>query len=157
MIRAPAVPARRANRRTSVAALAGVAARRWSDPAVALAAIALGTVGPVAWPFAAKAQPQQPAQVFELRIEGGELAGGLATVQVTQGDSVRLRFTADAPTILHLHGYDIEQEAAPGRVAEMHFEAYAAGRFPVEIHTPGDASDHSGHDAPLLVLEVYPR
>lgn len=157
MILAPAVPGWPANRGTNVAGLAGVAARRWSGPAVALAALALGALGPVAWPSFARAQAQPPAQVFELRIESGELAGDGGTVQVTQGDSVRLRFTADAPTMLHLHGYDIEQEAAPGRVAEMRFEAYAAGRFPVEVHSPDDASGHSGHDAPLLVLEVYPR
>jgi heme/copper-type cytochrome/quinol oxidase subunit 2 len=111
-----------------------------------LAAIALG-----AWPRSAKAQPQE--HVFELRIEGDEVADELRTLQVTEGDRVRLRWTADAPTSLHLHGYDIEQEVAPGRVTELQFEAYATGRFPIEVH----ASDHSDHEAPLLVLEVYPR
>jgi hypothetical protein len=127
-----------------------IAVGRRSSSAVALAVIALGTLG---WPSAATAQSQQPAeQMFELRIEHGGLAGQVGVVRVTQGDSVRLRFTADAPTILHLHGYDIEQEVAPGEVAGMRFEAYAAGRFPLEVH-----GDSAHHDAPLLVVEVYPR
>ena len=132
----------------------GVAGLRRIARAVALAAIALGagSLGPVAWPGDAKAQPVE--QVFELRIEGGEVADDLRTLRVTEGDRVRLRWTADAPTILHLHGYDIEQEVASGRVTEMHLEAYATGRFPIEVHARSDASHH---EAPLLVLEVYPR
>jgi hypothetical protein len=125
---------------------------RRSARVVLLAAIALGAI---AWPCAPKAQPDRPVeQVFEVRIEGGEVADGLRTLRVTEGDRVRLRWTADAPTILHLHGYDIEQEVAPGPVTEMQLEAYATGRFPIEVHAQGDASHH---EAPLLVLEVYPR
>ena len=41
---------------------------------VPLAAIALGAI---AWLCAAKAQPEGPEQVFELRIEGGEVTDGL--------------------------------------------------------------------------------
>ena len=121
--------------------------------AVALAAIALGVggLGPGAWPGDVKAQP---VEVFELRIEGGEVADGVRTLRVTEGDRVRLRWTADAPTILHLHGYDIEREVARDRVTEMQLEAYATGRFPIEVHAHGDASHH---EEPLLVLEVYPR
>jgi hypothetical protein len=108
----------------------------------------------IAWPCAAKAQPKGPVErIFELRLEGGEVADEVRTLRVTEGACVRLRWTADAPTIVHLHGYDIEQEVAPGRVTELQFEAYATGRFPIEVH----GSDHSDHEAPLLVLEVYPR
>ena len=110
---------------------------RRSARAVLLAAIALGAVG---WSWGAKAQPQGPVeQVFELRIEGGEVADELRTLRVTEGDRVRLRWTADAPTVLHLHGYDVEQEVVPGRVTEMQLEAYATGRFPIEVHGHGDA------------------
>jgi hypothetical protein len=137
-------------------ALEGIAVLRRSGRAVALVVIALGAgdLGPVAWLCGARAQSSGMAeQVFELRIEGGEVDHDLRTLRVTQGDSVRLRWTADAPTVIHLHGYDIEQEVVPGQVTDLHFEAYATGRFPVEVH----ASDHSHHEAPLLVLEVYPR
>jgi hypothetical protein len=117
-------------------------------------ALGAGNLALVAWPRGANPQQERPAeQVFDLRIEEGELADGARSLRVTQGDRVRLRWTTDAPVILHLHGYDIEQEVAPGKVTEMHLEAHAAGRFPLEVH----ASDPSDHEAPLLVLEVYPR
>lgn len=142
-----------------MAVLEGTGGRCRSGRVVALAAIALGAVGlgPVAWSCGTRAPPERPAeQVFELRIEGGEVADGLRTLGVTEGDRVRLRWTADAPTVLHLHGYDIEQEVVPGRVMEMQLEAYATGRFPIQVHAHGDGSDHA-HEAPLVVLEVYPR
>lgn len=128
-----------------------------SGRAVALAMIVLAvtSLGPVA--RGARAQSQATAeQVFDLRIEGGEVAGDLRTLRVTQGERVDLRWTADAPTVVHLHGYDIEQEVVPGRVTEMRLEAYATGRFPIEIHAQGNGSADS-HEAPLAVLEVYPR
>jgi hypothetical protein len=125
---------------------------------VALAAIALGAGSSVAWSCCANLRPQEPVeQVFELRIEGGQVAHEVRTLRVTKSDRVRLRGTADAPTDLRLHGYDIEQEVAPGRATEFDLEAYATGRFPVEVHAHGDASHHSHDEAPLVVLEVYPR
>jgi hypothetical protein len=42
-------------------------------------------------------------------------------------------------------------------VTEMQLEAYATGRFPIEVHGHGDAAQASGHAAPQVVLEVYPR
>jgi hypothetical protein len=148
-------PARR-GRGIGTAVLGETGGRCRSAHVAALAAIALGAVslGPVAWSCGARAQSEGAAeQVFALRIEGGEVADDVRSLRVTQGDSVRLRWTADAPTILHLHGYNIEQEVVPGRVTEIRLEAYATGRFPIEVH----GSDHSGHEAPLLFLEVYPR
>jgi hypothetical protein len=136
--------------------LLGIRRPRRSGRVAMVAAITLGAgnLALVAWPRGASPQEELPAeQVFDLRIEGGELADGARSLRVTQGDSVRLRWTTDAPVILHLHGYDVEQEVAPGKVTEMHLEAHATGRFPLEVH----ASDPAHHEAPLLVLEVYPR
>ncbi|HSA81275.1 MAG TPA: hypothetical protein VLE23_10665 [Geminicoccaceae bacterium] len=122
---------------------------------VALAALVQGLAADAS---ACGASPREPVeQVFELRIEGGDAAQEMRTVRVTEGDRVRLRWTADAPVVLHLHGYDLEQEVVPGQVAEFRFEAYATGRFPLEAHPDGDAGAHSHDEAPLLVLEVYPR
>jgi hypothetical protein len=121
---------------------------------VALAAVVQGP-GPVGSACGANSQAEPPAeQVFELRIEGGAVAEDMRTLRVTEDDRVRLRWTADAPTVIHLHGYDLEREVAPGQATEFQFEAYATGRFPVEVH--GDAA-YSHAEAPLVVLEVYPR
>jgi FtsP/CotA-like multicopper oxidase with cupredoxin domain len=111
-------------------------------------AVALGLLGASAWQGGA----QDAEQVFDLRIEGGKVAGGVSSLRVREGDRVRLRWTTDARTVLHLHGYDVEQEVVPGRVAEMRFEAYATGRFPIEVH----GADHAHHEAPLMFLEVWP-
>ncbi|MGF1611349.1 MAG: hypothetical protein ACFCUQ_18245 [Kiloniellales bacterium] len=97
-------------------------------------------------------------RVFELRIEGRKLPQADRVIRVTQGDRVRLHWTADEPLILHLHGYDIERRVASGAVAEMAFEAHATGRFSVHVHDEShtSAAGHS-HEAPLAQLEVYPR
>jgi hypothetical protein len=92
-------------------------------------------------------------KVFDLKIERGRVAQNLRRLRVTQGDDVRLRVTSDTPTVLHLHGYDIEKKVVPGEVTEFQFKARAAGRFSLSIH--GHGSSH--HHDPLLVLEVHPR
>jgi hypothetical protein len=93
---------------------------------------------------------------FDLRIAGGSVPADMRLVRVTQGDSVKLRWTADRATILHLHGYDIELAVEPGRAAEMAFTAHATGRFPVSVHVPAAGGGHT-HDPPLIHVEVRPR
>ena len=79
--------------------------------------------------------PQGAEVTFDLKIENGKVAQNMRLIRVKQGDAVRLRWTTDRPSLLHLHGYDIEKKVEPGAVAEMAFEARATGRFPVEEHT----------------------
>jgi len=103
------------------------------------------------------AAPAAPAErVFDLHIVDGKLAGGPRVVRVEQQADVRLRWTTTAPAELHLHGYDIALELAPGAMAEMAFKAHAAGRFPIHIHAPGAAAGGHHHAAPLAYLEVRP-
>ena len=90
---------------------------------------------------------------FDIRIEHGRIAETMRLIRVHEGDSVKLRWTSDRPVVLHLHGYDIEKGVAAGAVTELGFTAHATGRFPIEIHAAGA----SGEDAPLAVIEVYPR
>jgi len=91
---------------------------------------------------------------FDIRIEHGRIAETMRLIRVHEGDSVKLRWTSDRPVVLHLHGYDIEKAVAAGAVTELSFTAYATGRFPIEIH--GQGAGGAG-DAPLAVIEVYPR
>jgi len=100
----------------------------------------------------------QGAEVaFDLRIEKGKVAQTMRQIRVKQGDAVKLRWTADKPIMLHLHGYDIETKVEPGAVAEMAFEARATGRFPIEEHRPNAKGGHSHGEAPLVRIEVRPR
>ena len=106
---------------------------------------------------ATTAHAQTPEVAFDIRIEKGRVAQSMRQIRVKQGDAVKLRWTTDRPTLLHLHGYDIETKVEPGAVAEMAFTANATGRFPVEEHKPNARGGHSHGEAPLVRIEVRPR
>jgi hypothetical protein len=94
---------------------------------------------------------------FDLRIDRGQVPAKSRLVRVRQNDLVRLRWSADQPIALHLHGYDIEQKVEPGAISEMKFTARATGRFPVQEHKPQAAGGGHTHGAPIVQLEVLPR
>jgi plastocyanin domain-containing protein len=94
-----------------------------------------------------------PSQTYAPRERSIDLAvhDGAMTpdeVEVGEGDRVRLRVTSDEPIEIHLHGYDIEREVAPGEPATLSFEADLSGRF--------DKEDHESEEV-LGVLIVQPR
>ena len=84
------------------------------------------------------AAPLEP-EVTRIRLQGGEVAGGVKEIQAARGDTVRIVISSDAPDELHLHGYDIEREAAPGQPARFRFKANAEGEFVLESHVAEDA------------------
>jgi heme/copper-type cytochrome/quinol oxidase subunit 2 len=73
---------------------------------------------------------------FDFRISGNTMEP--SDITVTEGDRIVLRITADSPHEVHLHGYDIEREVAPGEPAELSFEADLTGRFTIEDHETGE-------------------
>ena len=95
-------------------------------------------------------------QRFELRIENGRLADSRKTIQVKRGDTVEINWSADRPTTVHLHGYDIQITADAVRSQTMSFKARATGRFAVEAHGGPDAGGRGRHTV-LIYLEVHPR
>jgi hypothetical protein len=42
-----------------------------------------------------------------------------SNVTVTEGDRVVLRISTDSPVEIHIHGYDLEQEAEPDEPARL--------------------------------------
>jgi len=98
-------------------------------------------------------------RVLEIALRKRRIEGGARVVRVTQGDEVELRWSADEPASLHLHGYDLHASPAPGAPAKMSFIARATGRFPITAH--GFAGEHArtgGHrEHTLIYLEVHPR
>ena len=86
-------------------------------------------------------RPNTPAtgpqtREFDLRISGRGMEP--SEITVTEGDRVVLRITADSPHEVHLHGYDLEREVAPGEPARLSFEADLTGRFTMEDHETGE-------------------
>lgn len=97
-------------------------------------------------------------QTFILEIHQRQVTGGRDTIQVKQGDRVTLQWLTDETVEIHLHGYDIEKVLQPGIPAEMTFEAYATGRYPITAHGFGGHSSETRHgETPLVYLEVLPR
>ena len=92
-------------------------------------------------PSSAPTATTAPATTTELKnpetivIKNGEPVGGIAKLSYKQGSTVRLTVTTDgAETEVHVHGYDIEESAAPGAPAKFVFKAKNTGRFEVEAH-----------------------
>ena len=56
------------------------------------------------------------------------------TIQVKQDENVTLNLETDRPGSFHIHGYDLEKEAAVGEVTEFQFVANATGRFRITFH-----------------------
>jgi FtsP/CotA-like multicopper oxidase with cupredoxin domain len=95
--------------------------------------------------------PPEPA-VTRLRIRGGEVVGGAQDIEVARGDTVRIVVSSDAPDEIHLHGYDITRNPAPGKPALFQFTADAEGAFEIESHVAADA----GKDPLVARLVVEP-
>jgi hypothetical protein len=88
--------------------------------------------------------------VTRIAIRGTAVQGGVKTVTVKKGDPVHIVVTVDKPNTLHLHGFDIEKRAAPGKPARFDLKANIEGQFELESHTFEDAGMEAGV-AKLLV------
>ena len=99
-----------------------------------------------------------PEKSFDLTIVRGAVSADQRVLKVEKGDAVRVRVTSDAPGELHLHGYRLAAQLAPGTPAELAFTAYATGRYPFEWHGAGAAAKPGAHHGPpLAAIEVRPK
>jgi hypothetical protein len=79
-----------------------------------------------------------PARVtIRLRVVGGQPAGGIRRAKVKQGRQVAIVTTADVSDHIHLHGYDLMADVAPGSPARIAFTADVPGRFEIELEDRG--------------------
>jgi len=70
------------------------------------------------------------------------------TVKVVSGETVRFKAKLPAGGTVHVHGYDLEFDAAPGKAVKITFPAKIEGRFEIEDH-------HTGQQ--LGTLQVEPN
>lgn len=76
-------------------------------------------------------EPEGPEPV-RITFEGGEVTGPRRP-EFTVGDRVILVVRADVVDHVHVHGYDLMEDVAPGSPARFSFRADAPGRFEVEL------------------------
>jgi len=102
-------------------------------------------------PSAPSAVSKRPVVARHVALVKGRAAVADDTLRFRQGDAVELTVSSDAPMDLHLHGYDLEASARPGRPARFAFVARLPGRFPISEHRH-DARHHRS----VLFIEVHP-
>jgi hypothetical protein len=81
-------------------------------------------------------QPPPPARV-RIAVRGGVPVGGVHRVTVSRGRRVILVVTSDVADHLHLHGYDVVRDVAPGRPARIAFTARIVGTVEAELEDRG--------------------
>jgi len=81
--------------------------------------------------------PAQKPSTTVIRVQDGEPVGGVKRLSVKKGE--RLRFVVRSTTTvpIHLHGYDVEKEAGPGKPAVFDLPADIEGRFEAEVESTG--------------------
>jgi hypothetical protein len=81
-------------------------------------------------------RPPPPAQV-RITVRGGTPVGGVRRVTVGKGRRVILIVTSDVADHVHLHGYDVMRDVAPGSPARLAFTATIVGTVEVELEDRG--------------------
>ena len=77
-----------------------------------------------------------PAQV-DVVVVGGEPRGGIVSESVDLDSEVVVTVTSDVADEVHVHGYDLMADVAPGAPATIRFTADAPGRFEIELENTG--------------------
>lgn len=87
----------------------------------------------------ATTQPEDPdaPQRVVVVFRDGRPVGGVERPEIGRNKQVVLVVRADVSDHIHLHGYDLLADIAPGRSARIRFRADIAGRFEVELEDRG--------------------
>ncbi len=91
--------------------------------------------------------PKPPAVVTIRITVPGDTAPKVRRFSVKQGRKVKLVVTSALADHVHLHGYDLMVDVAPGAPGTIDFTASAPGRFEIELEDRG---------LPIADLEVRP-
>lgn len=71
-----------------------------------------------------------------IRIQArGDGSGSIRRIAIERGQRVTLVVSADVTDEVHVHGYDLMADVAPGSPARISFEASVPGRFEVELES----------------------
>jgi hypothetical protein len=71
--------------------------------------------------------------LIEAKVTGDRVDTASRRVRVSRGEKVRIQVEADHAEEVHVHGYDLKKDVAPGKPAVIEFTADAQGVFEVEL------------------------
>ena len=79
-------------------------------------------------------EPVPPAPTtVRITVRDGRPVGGIARPSVEQGERVVLVVRSNVTDHVHVHGYDVFADVAPGASARLAFRATIPGRFEIEL------------------------
>ena len=90
----------------------------------------------VTTPTATKPKPLQAARIT-IVVRGGKPVGGIKRATVAKDKQVMVTVRADVADEVHVHGYDLMKDVAPGAPAVIAFQAKIPGRFEAELEERG--------------------
>ena len=81
-----------------------------------------------------KPKPESEVVKEEIEVQGGQPVGGVREIAVPAGEEAEIVVTSpDTAEHVHLHGYDIFADLAPGQPAKIRFKATIEGVFEMEL------------------------
>lgn len=99
------------------------------------AATAPPTIEPTTTEAATTAAPEATQLVVTIR--GGEPVDGIVRAEAHKGDPVVVIVRSDVADEVHVHGYDLMADVAPGKPVRIEFTADLTGRFEIELEGRG--------------------
>jgi hypothetical protein len=87
------------------------------------------------------------AAIPTIVVKGGKPVGGIRELDYTKGDQVRFRVKSDVSDEVHVHGYDLMKDVAPGHPVSFDFPADLEGVFEAELE---------GRKEQIIELRVNP-
>jgi hypothetical protein len=76
--------------------------------------------------------PDEPQRIV-IVIRDGQPVGGVKRPEIDEGKQVVLVVRSDVSDHMHLHGYDLLADVAPGQPGRIRFRADLVGRFDLEL------------------------
>ena len=72
-----------------------------------------------------------------VEVKGGEVVGGVQEIRAKEGEDIVFTVAADVADEVHVHGYDVTKDVAPGKPAKFDIPAKITGIFEVELEGAG--------------------
>jgi|SRR3954447_25926204 heme/copper-type cytochrome/quinol oxidase subunit 2 len=83
------------------------------------------------------AKPKPPA-IPQVTVKGGKPDGGIKDLTFNKGDTVQFKVVSDVADEVHVHGYDVHKDVAPGQPTTFKFPGKIDGEFVVELESRGE-------------------